>query len=85
MPKSTFSDAYVTLLAILVRMRKEAGVTQVELSRRLGKPQPFVSNIERGIRRLDLIEFCAVVKALGGDPQAAFNELVRALPRKIEI
>jgi transcriptional regulator with XRE-family HTH domain len=66
-------------------MRREAGVSQVELSRRLGKPQPFVSNIERGVRRIDLIEFCAVIRALGGDPQAAFDELVKALPRKIEI
>lgn len=33
-----------------------------------GEPQSFVSKVERGERRLDLMEFCQVAEALGHDP-----------------
>jgi predicted transcriptional regulator len=55
MPKSTFTDGYASMLAILIALRKSVGVTQVTLSKCLGKPQPFVSNVERGVRRIDVI------------------------------
>jgi transcriptional regulator with XRE-family HTH domain len=85
MPKSTFTPAYGLLLEALLELRRTSGVTQVELSKRLGKPQPFISNIERGVRRIDLIEFYAITRALGADPQAVFGELVRKLPKKVAI
>jgi len=54
--------------AALGALRKEAGVTQDELATRLSKPQSFVSSYERGQRRVDLLEFIAIVRALKGDP-----------------
>ena len=36
--------------------RVAAGLTQVDVSRRLRKPQSFVSYIERGQRRVDFVE-----------------------------
>ena len=60
MPKSTHTPAYKLLLAALIKARRDAGVSQVELASRLGKPQAFVSNLERGVRRIDLIEFYAL-------------------------
>ncbi|WP_332770513.1 helix-turn-helix domain-containing protein [Phenylobacterium sp.] len=85
MPKSTFTDAYARMLQMLVALRKDAGVTQVELSQRLGKPQPFVSNFERGRRRIDVIEFYAITKALGADPQQIFGQLADQLPDIVAI
>lgn len=75
MPKSQFTSANV-LRASARRSAKEAGVTQVELARRLGKPQPFVSSIENGVRRVDLIEFYAIAKALKLDPEMLFGAVV---------
>lgn len=49
-------------------------MTQAELAARLGKPQSFVSKIERGERRLDVIEFCQVAEALGRDPAKLLQE-----------
>jgi len=43
-------------------------MTQAELSQRLKRPQSFVSKYERGERRLDVVEFGDVAKALGLDP-----------------
>jgi transcriptional regulator with XRE-family HTH domain len=84
-PKSTFTDAYKEMLSLLLAARRAAGVTQVELSKRLGKQQSFVSNVERGLRRIDVIEFFAIAIALGLDPQTLFADLASRLPKKIRI
>ena len=60
-------------------MRKAAGITQVELAERLGKPQSFVSKVERGERRLDVIEFCQVAEALGHEPAKLLQDFGDAL------
>lgn len=62
------NDAYQRFRILLVEARKGAGLTQAELSRRLIRPQSFVSKYERGERRLDVVEFGAVAKAIGVDP-----------------
>ncbi len=85
MPKSVFTDAYASMLKVLVALRKEQGVTQAELSKRLGKPQPFVSYIERGERRIDVIEFCVITRALGADPAEVFTAIARTIPKRLQI
>lgn len=85
MPKSVFTDAYASAIAVLVALRKERGVSQVELASRLGKTQQFVSAMERSERRLDIIEFYAVARALGADPVALFAQAVEGLPAQVEI
>lgn len=85
MPKSTFSAPYKRMLETLISIRKAAGITQVELSERLRKQQAFVSNVERGVRRIDVIEFCVITKALGADPEAVFQTIARGLPSKMNI
>ncbi|MDB5704934.1 MAG: hypothetical protein JWN66_2050 [Sphingomonas bacterium] len=85
MSKSVFSDAYAILLDVLVAARKEAKVTQVELASRLGRPQPFISYVESGERRVDVIEFCAIARALGLDPIALFTRVAAKLPDTLSI
>lgn len=53
------------LRALLCALRNEAGLRQIDLADRLGKPQSFVSKYESGERRLDLIELhqiCQILK-----------------------
>jgi len=83
--RSTHSEPYKLLLEMLIEARMRAGVTQVELAARLGRPQPFISFVERGERRIDVIEFYAIMKALGADPERAFHELIAKLPDRLEI
>lgn len=85
MPRSVFSPAYKALLALLLEARQQAGVSQGELAKRLGRPQPFVSYIERGERRIDVIEFYAIMAALGADPVQKFAELVERVGPEAEI
>ena len=42
---------------MLVEARTNAGVTQLELAEQIGWQQTDVSKVERGERRLDLVEF----------------------------
>lgn len=51
-----------------MQARKDAGLTQVELANKLSRPQSFVSKVERGERRLDVVEFFEVSRAIGFDP-----------------
>lgn len=70
---------------MLIEARNRAGVTQADLASRLGRPQPFISFVERGERRIDVIEFYAIFRALDHDPEAAFRELIAKLPGKLQI
>jgi hypothetical protein len=49
----------------------------VALAKKLGRPQSFVSKFERGERRLDVIEFLEVAKALSVDPARMIVDLER--------
>ena len=53
---------------LMTGARKAAGLTQQALARRLKKPQSFVANYEGGERRLDVVEFVAISRALDVDP-----------------
>lgn len=60
----------------LAAARERAGVTQAELARRLRKPQSFVSNYERGQRRIDVLELVRITQTLGVDPAKVFAEVL---------
>lgn len=85
MPKSQFSDAYKVFIRMMIAARKEAGLTQTELGERIGRKQAHISIIETGVRRVDLIEFCALAKAMDYDPNALFARIVGALPDELDV
>jgi transcriptional regulator with XRE-family HTH domain len=51
-----YQKAYKRFRARLVQARREAGLTQVEVAKRLGRPNSFVSKCELGERRVDVVE-----------------------------
>lgn len=56
---------YRKFLERLRAARLEAGLTQVEVAQRLGKPQSFVSKSENGERRVDAVEFADLAALYG--------------------
>ncbi len=52
----TYSQKSEDLLAKLRTARLEAGLTQVEASKKLKKPQSYLSKIERGERKIEAVE-----------------------------
>lgn len=65
MPKPIHRGEYETVRALLPELRTGARMKQAELSRALGKPQPYVSAIETEHRRVDLVEIRDICKVLG--------------------
>nr|WP_247886371.1 helix-turn-helix transcriptional regulator [Azospirillum brasilense] len=78
--KSVHTPAYRVLVDALVDARKAAGLTQQDLAHRLGKPQSFVAKVENRERRLDVVEFITLSRAVGLDPQTALRRVEDALP-----
>lgn len=76
MPKSAFTRRHEHFRKLLVEARQAAGLTQVALAKKLGRPQSFVSKCERGERRLDVIEFIDVARALAIDPAQVVTNIV---------
>ena len=72
---SLYPELYQRLIDLLIQARKDAGMTQVELGKRIGRRQTFVSKFELGERRLDVAEFIEISQALGVDP----HKLIRAV------
>jgi transcriptional regulator with XRE-family HTH domain len=73
--KSIFTERYTRFRLLLAEARQAAGLTQEELAAKLGRNQSFVSNYERGQRRIDVVEFLEVAKALGIDPCEVIRQL----------
>jgi transcriptional regulator with XRE-family HTH domain len=78
MSRSIHSPDHRKLCAILIAARKAASLTQGEVARRIKRPQSFVAKYEGGERRIDVIEFMAVARALEQEPRDMFAELVRS-------
>jgi len=76
--KSVHSPTQAAFCALMVKARKAAGLTQHELALRLKQPQSFVAKYEGGERRLDVVEFLNVARAIGADP----TRILRALQKQ---
>jgi transcriptional regulator with XRE-family HTH domain len=75
------TEQYKIVGACLAAARRRANVTQQELATKLGKPQSFVSEYERGQRRVDVIELLVISRALGVDSLELFAEIARSAGR----
>ena len=62
-------------MATINPTRKFAGLTQVELVQKLQRPQSFVSKYERGERRIDVVEFLDIARAVKLDAHEVVREL----------
>lgn len=65
MDKKIIKKQQLALTKTLYSLRIGAGLKQTDLAEILNVPQSFVSKIETGERRLDLVELKAVVQAMG--------------------
>jgi transcriptional regulator with XRE-family HTH domain len=75
--KSLRSAEHRAFCALLIIARRKAGLKQVEVAERLGRPQSYVAKYEGGERRLDVIEFLAIARAIGNDPVRILRALMK--------
>ena len=71
-------EQYRIMGACLAAARQKANLTQTEAAKRLGRKQTFVSEIERGLRRVDVLEIVLIARALGADPSQLFADVIRS-------
>lgn len=67
------------LRALLCALRARRGLTQTDVAERLVRPQSFVAKYEGGERRLSVIEFIDVVRALEANPTDVLQQLIKAI------
>ena len=73
--KTIYTVPYRRLVERLRVIRESAGLSQSDLARKLAWPQQRISAIEAGARRVDVLEFFSLTKALGL-PSTAASKLV---------
>ncbi len=77
--KSKLAGELRILGEVLVRARERAKLKQSDVAARLGLPASYLSKIESGTRRLDVIELIRIAEAMETDPAALVREVTEAL------
>lgn len=67
MKKSTQTKEYAVFVERLRKARLDAGLTQVQVAKKLRRPQSHISNIESGQQRVDVLELKRFAKMYGKD------------------
>lgn len=77
--KTKLARELVVLGKVITEARVSRRVKQADLAQRLGMPASYLSKIESGTRRLDVVEFVKIAEAMGADPGILIASLQRAL------
>ena len=56
MPRAIYTDDHKIIAERLRKARLEAGLGQVEVAKKLGRTQSYLSKIESGQRRFDVLQ-----------------------------
>lgn len=79
MPKTIYRPEHTALLRLLQKHRKAAGLTQAQCSKALNRPQSFMSDVENGTRRLDIVQLRDLCAVLGISLTMLVQELEQAI------
>ena len=79
MEKTIYTREYTVVLRLLREARQEAGLTQTELAKKLKQSQSFVTKVERGDRRLDIIQLRTMCQTFGLTLAEFVSRLEKAL------
>jgi transcriptional regulator with XRE-family HTH domain len=79
MSKTIYRPEHAVLLSLLKKHRKAAGLTQVQCSKALDRPQSFMSDVESGTRRLDIVQLRDLCEVLGIGLQELIAEFEKSL------
>jgi len=73
MKKSIHTKEYAYFVEKLRKARQEAGLTQVQIAKKLKRPQSYISNVESGQQRVDVVELQKFAKMYGKDVNYFFK------------
>lgn len=81
MPNTLYDPDHEALVAMLRELRLKKRLHQADLAARLGRSQSFVSNVEGGQRRLDLLELRDWCRAVDADVVSVVRKWTKATGR----
>lgn len=81
MKKTLNTLEHKVLLDQLYRLRLSSGMRQSDLAEKLDAPQSFISKIESGERRIDLMELREICLALGSNLEEFIGQFEKALKK----
>ena len=82
MTKSLHSPTYEKLTKLLVQTRKKSGLKQQQVADTLNTHQSYIAKVEGGERRIDVVEFMELARALGVVPSALLKKLEKQVLAK---
>jgi transcriptional regulator with XRE-family HTH domain len=82
--KTIHRNEYRQLVDLLRDRREAMGISQASVAQAVGWTQQKISYIETGARRMDVLEYIALARALGLSPVAAFRRAESVAPAKRE-
>ncbi|MBM6595332.1 helix-turn-helix domain-containing protein [Microvirga pudoricolor] len=77
MPSHHRSRRHQRLAELLAAYRAKANLYQADVAKKLERHQPFMTSIENGQRRIDVIELLDLAEVIGFDPHELLDELMR--------
>jgi len=77
--KTKLAEQLAVLGRVLFEVRERAGLKQSDVAARLGLPASYLSKIENGTRRLDVIELIQIAEAMEVDAAEVVREVQKAL------
>jgi transcriptional regulator with XRE-family HTH domain len=80
MKKSIHTKDYALFLKHLIDTRQKSGMTQAQLGGKLPFGQPGISKIERGERRVDIVELRMICGVLG----VSLKDFVRTFEKRLQ-
>lgn len=77
MAGAIYSEEQRAVADAFVKARQSAKMRQIDLAAKIGKHQSYISDIERGQRRIDVLELFAIAHALGINPTDLYAQLTK--------
>jgi len=75
MSRTIGSARHKALVTFIAERRLKAGLRQVDVAKKLGRYQSYVTLVETGQRRIDVVELMALADAIGFDPREVIKHL----------
>ena len=73
--KTIHNKRHKRLVEAIISKRKEAGIRQVQLAKKLKRSQTWIARLESGERRIDVIELVDLADAIGFDAAAMVKSI----------
>lgn len=85
MAGAIYSESQISVARALADARRSAGLKQADLAAAIGKHQSYVSDIERGQRRVDVLELFALAHAMKLDPTDLYAKITKGVVTPLRV